>query len=183
MTQCASTPTYMRLPFKHTTDVMLPSHSSSLTVAVHCSEARQWEKVIGEPLSLLETVDPAAFQSNKSKITKEDGGLAHVNKPKSTKNSTRKKRKKQQLGIIMTDQELISNDFRLWETMSGIDVYRSERSVVCPLHCTRCGKRFRSRSEIRMHINTHVGKKPYKCEHCPSAFANRANLRTHRCNK
>ena len=148
-----------------------------------CREALKWKDTLGDPLSIIQTGDPAAFQRKNSKITQDDGNLPKKNskKSKSKKKSTRKKRKKQQVGIIMSKAELVAKGFYFQETITGIEVYRFQNKAVCPLYCSRCGKRFRSRSEIEQHINTHTGAKPFKCTVCSRGFANRANHRTHKC--
>ncbi|XP_076060159.1 uncharacterized protein LOC143036544 isoform X18 [Oratosquilla oratoria] len=52
----------------------------------------------------------------------------------------------------------------------GVDV-----SVPCPV----CGKRISRRDNLRVHLRTHTGEKPYTCPHCPHRCADRGNMIKH----
>ena len=45
--------------------------------------------------------------------------------------------------------------------------------------CTFCGKGFYSKKELKDHINTHTGAKPYMCNYCGAAFASHGTWRMH----
>ncbi|XP_019901652.1 zinc finger protein 711 isoform X1 [Esox lucius] len=45
--------------------------------------------------------------------------------------------------------------------------------------CVECAKGFRHPSELKKHMRTHTGEKPYCCTHCDFRCADQSNLKTH----
>ncbi|KAL0994302.1 hypothetical protein UPYG_G00120430 [Umbra pygmaea] len=45
--------------------------------------------------------------------------------------------------------------------------------------CVECAKGFRHPSELKKHMRTHTGARPYRCQHCDFRCADQAKMKTH----
>ncbi|XP_041724192.2 zinc finger protein 287-like isoform X2 [Coregonus clupeaformis] len=48
-----------------------------------------------------------------------------------------------------------------------------------PFRCGDCGKRFIQKGDLRRHILTHTGEKPFSCNFCCKSFSQKGDLRRH----
>ena len=65
-----------------------------------------------------------------------------------------------------------TNDHSLPPSRSG-----KVKQHLCPFQY--CNKVFAQPSQLKIHVRSHTGEKPYRCHACSSAFSQLGNLRTH----
>ncbi|KAG5873399.1 hypothetical protein JTB14_017986 [Gonioctena quinquepunctata] len=57
------------------------------------------------------------------------------------------------------------------------EVHQKQTEGQCS--CSRCGKKFQNKSNLKIHMLTHSGIKPFKCNHCDAAFTTKQCLQFH----
>lgn len=48
-----------------------------------------------------------------------------------------------------------------------------------PLQCDTCGKKFRTKNSLKLHVRVHTGEKPYECQYCSWRFHKKGQLVVH----
>lgn len=56
---------------------------------------------------------------------------------------------------------------------------RFEKSVLMKNTCMYCNKVFGSERDMKLHMRSHTGEKPYKCEVCEQLFSLKRSLERH----
>ena len=87
------------------------------------------------------------------------------------------------------DNVNIINDFFCWIKFFYLSsfilqfIYSLQNEAIkhsgTDFECPYCFKRSESSSDMKKHIRTHTGEKPYSCEYCPKRFSDNSNCRKH----
>lgn len=67
-----------------------------------------------------------------------------------------------------------------WQTMAPAPPSRNRRR---PRVCSVCNKTCKNPYELKLHMNSHTGAKPYVCKVCGAAYSHYSSLSTHRRDK
>jgi len=76
--------------------------------------------------------------------------------------------------------ELKSKNRSRMNKSSKVPTIRTEGTKEKPMHhCTVCQRGFLNKSNIKVHLRTHTGEKPFRCETCNKTFRQKAHLLKH----
>lgn len=114
--------------------------------------------------TLLNHVSTSADQSLHRRL----GELSGLAKIKAKQNKIRQK-----LGLNSVSGGVASG------SANGVGSPNGDQSKKMMHHCQICNRGFLNKSNIKVHLRTHTGEKPFKCEHCSKAFRQKAHLLKH----
>lgn len=66
-----------------------------------------------------------------------------------------------------------------WKTASELKVHIKSHSEIRPYMCEKCGQAYKHKNALEIHIGMHNGVNPFQCNHCNKCFTQKGALMRH----